>query len=233
MEREQSAQRRHATLEMKLHRDRFDNPAHIGTMHPVDELQTIRAAQGFSSASQRTQVNHCTVYYECRRSDCPKHADQMLGTGVIFFPETNTMLGASYSARFLRGSPFTHARFQRSGRASSRKLTVDGRSSILLRCSSTYFSLYPREHIETSSREETSLRAPNNYVFPMDCLVMTVAQWYQVYSRPEYRDTYIVLPKQSQRKGKTNPKAYVFSVELYINVGQVRCASYEPFLSNV
>lgn len=50
---------------------------------------------------------------------------------------------------------------------------------------------------------------------------MTVAQWYQVYSRPEYRDTYIVLPKQTQRKGKTGLKPYAFSVELYINVGQV------------
>ena len=52
---------------------------------------------------------------------------------------------------------------------------------------------------------------------------MTVAQWYQVYSRPEYRDTYIVLPKQTHRKGKSNSKVYAFSVELYINVGQVRC----------
>ena len=70
-------------------------------------------------------------------------------------------------------------------------------------------------------REETGLRAPNNYVFPIDNLVMTVAQWFQFYSRPEYRDTYIVLPKQTQRKGK-NSKTYAFSVELYINVGQVR-----------
>ena len=51
---------------------------------------------------------------------------------------------------------------------------------------------------------------------------MTVAQWYQVYSRPEYRDAYIVLPKQTQRKGKGSSKSYGFSVELYINVGQVR-----------
>lgn len=49
---------------------------------------------------------------------------------------------------------------------------------------------------------------------------MTVAQWYQLYNRPEYRDMYIVLPRQTQRKGKQNP--YAFSVELYINVGQVR-----------
>ena len=58
--------------------------------------------------------------------------------------------------------------------------------------------------------------------FPADSLVMTVAQWYQVYSRPEYRDTYIIVPKQTQRKGKSNLKANAFSVEIYINVGQVR-----------
>ena len=60
---------------------------------------------------------------------------------------------------------------------------------------------------------------------------MTVAQWYQVYSRPEYRDTYIVLPKQTQRKGKQNSKSYAFSVELYIHVGQVSymfCFIYLP-----
>ena len=73
-------------------------------------------------------------------------------------------------------------------------------------------------------REETSLRAPNNFVFPADNLVMTIAQWYQVYSRPEYRDTYIVLPKQT-RKVKSNSKIYAFSVELYINVGQVCCTA--------
>ena len=70
-------------------------------------------------------------------------------------------------------------------------------------------------------REETGLRAPNNYVLPIDDLVMTVAQWFQLYSRPEYRDTFIVLPKQTQRKGK-NSKTCAFSVELYINAVQVR-----------
>ena len=51
---------------------------------------------------------------------------------------------------------------------------------------------------------------------------MTVAQWYQIYSAPEYRDTYIVLPKHTQRsKNKANVKSCAFSVELYINVGQV------------
>ncbi|PIL33491.1 hypothetical protein GSI_04114 [Ganoderma sinense ZZ0214-1] len=78
------------------------------------------------------------------------------------------------------------------------------------------------------SREETGLRAPNNYVFPIDNLVMTVAQWYQLYSRPEYRDTYIVLPKQTQRKGKQNSKSYAFSVELYINVGQYAARTEDP-----
>ena len=51
---------------------------------------------------------------------------------------------------------------------------------------------------------------------------MTVAQWYQKYSAPEYRDSYIVVPKNTQRnKSKANAKPYAFSVELYINVGQV------------
>ena len=59
-------------------------------------------------------------------------------------------------------------------------------------------------------------------MFPIDDLVMTVAKWYQFYSRPEYRDTYIAVPKQTQRKGKQNSKSFAFSVELYINVGQVR-----------
>ena len=100
-----------------------------------------------------------------------------------------------------------------------------GRSFILPRCLSKPALLGSEKHVRVNfraSREETSLRAPNNYVFPSDSLIMTVAHWYQVYSRPEFRDTYIVLPKQCQRKGKTNSKTYAFSVELYINVGQVR-----------
>ena len=65
------------------------------------------------------------------------------------------------------------------------------------------------------------MRAPNNYVFPADDLVVTVAQWYQKYSSSEYRDMYIVIPRSVQRKGKGNLKLPAFSVELYINVGQV------------
>ncbi len=72
-----------------------------------------------------------------------------------------------------------------------------------------------------NAREETSLRAPNNYVFSPDSLVMTVAQWYEAHSTPDYRDTYIVLPKHVQRKGKAGSKPYGFTVELYINIGQV------------
>lgn len=74
------------------------------------------------------------------------------------------------------------------------------------------------------AREETSLRAPNNFVFPADCLVMTIAKWYQTYNTPEYRDAYIIVPKYVQRKGKGTQKPLAFSVELYINVGQVRLA---------
>lgn len=96
-ERETSAQRCRANLEMKLLL-RTDNPG-AGTVVPLQELQTVRAAQGLSITSHRTQVNHYTVYYECRRSDSAKQIDQMLGTGVIFFPEVNTMLGSSHPTR--------------------------------------------------------------------------------------------------------------------------------------
>ena len=97
-DRDQSAQWCHIDLDAKFHRDRSSNA--VGTMVALEELQTIRASQGISAATHRTQVAHCTVYYECRRSDSPKHADQMLGTRVIFFPEVNTMLGMSFSPRF-------------------------------------------------------------------------------------------------------------------------------------
>ena len=90
-ERENSAQRRRANLEIKFS-NRTDNPL-VGTANPVAELQAVQAAQGFGAASHKA---HGTgVYFECRRSDAPKQIDQMLGTGVIFFPEVNTMLGVS------------------------------------------------------------------------------------------------------------------------------------------
>ena len=92
-EREESAQRRRTNLDNKFHRDRADSAGPVGSAVSLEELQTIRAAQGITNSSQRTQVSHCTVYYECRRSDSAKHIDLMLGTGVIFFPEVNTMLG--------------------------------------------------------------------------------------------------------------------------------------------
>ena len=93
-EREQCAERRRANLDAKLHRGRTED--RTGSAGPLGELQTIGATQGFGPSSQRPQVNHCTIYYECRRSDSSKHTDQMLGTGVIFFPEVNTMLGTSF-----------------------------------------------------------------------------------------------------------------------------------------
>nr|VWP01454.1 Lmo1883 protein [Ganoderma boninense] len=149
-ERDQAAHCRHATLELKLHKDKVDkvdSSAPVGTAVSLEELQTIRATQALWSRILK-EVN---------------------GRWIEF-----------YSAPLLE--------------------------------------------------EETSLRAPNNYVFPADNLVMTVAQWYQTYSRPEYRDTYIVLPKQTQRKGKSNSKAYAFSVELYINVGQYTARTDDPEL---
>nr|VWO98094.1 Lysyl endopeptidase (EC (Protease IV) (PvdS-regulated endoprotease) [Ganoderma boninense] len=194
-EREMSANRRRSNLENKL-LNRTDSSG-IGTVVPLDELQTIRAAQGDGITSQRTQVTHCTVYYECRRSDSAKHVDLMLGTGVIFFPEVSTMLVLALRSRIVK--------------------EVNGR----------WTEFYSAALLE----EETSLRAPNNFVFPADCLIMTVAQWYQVYNRPEYRDTYIVLPKQTQRKGKANTKTYAFSVELYIHVGQYTTRTGDPELS--
>nr|VWP02501.1 Reducing polyketide synthase FUB1 (EC (Fusaric acid biosynthesis protein 1) [Ganoderma boninense] len=181
-DRETAAERRRANLDGKL-LNRSDNPD-VGTAVPLQELQAIRATQGFSAPTQRAQVPHCTIYYECRRSDAAKHVDQMLGTGVIFFPEVNTMLSL--------------------------------RSRIVKEVNGRWTEFYSAPLLE----EETALRAPNNYVFPKDDLVMTVAQWYQSYSRPEYRDTYIVLPKHPQRKGKQNSKLCSFSLELYIYVGQ-------------
>lgn len=65
------------------------------------------------------------------------------------------------------------------------------------------------------------MRAPNNYVFPMDTLVMTVSGWYQTFSAPNLRDIYLVVPKQSQRKGKVNQQSFAFTLELYISVEQV------------
>lgn len=67
----------------------------------------------------------------------------------------------------------------------------------------------------------------------MQNLVMTVAQWYQTYSTPEYRESYIVLPKHALRKNKANSKPYAFSVEIYINIGQVisRCFLPSPFVA--
>ena len=65
----------------------------VGPTTPLPELQAVRMAQGIGSPSLRTQMAFCTVYYECRRSDSTKNIDQMLGTGVISFPENQTMLG--------------------------------------------------------------------------------------------------------------------------------------------
>ena len=96
-EREASAHRRRSNLESKL-LHRTDTPAsRTGTLVPLPELQAVRVAQGISSASQKTEVNHYGVFFETRRSDMPKTVYQMLGTAVIFFPENETMLGQSGS----------------------------------------------------------------------------------------------------------------------------------------
>ncbi|KAM5532479.1 hypothetical protein V8D89_013832 [Ganoderma adspersum] len=187
-EQENSAQCRRANLEINFS-NRTDNPV-VGTANSLTELQAVQAVQGFGAASKRA---HCTaVYFGCRRSDAPKQINQMLGTGVIFFPEVNTMLAL--------------------------------RSRIVKEVNGRWTEFYSAPLLE----EETSLHAPNNYVFPADNFVMTVAQWYQEYSCPEYRDTYIVLSKQTQRKGKQNSKSYAFSVELYIHIGQYAAHTGDP-----
>lgn len=99
-DRELAAQRRQANLEAKMCKAPSDGGHFhcvIGTTAPIHELQAIRSAQGIGSPSQQA-IAYCTVYYKCRRSDCTKQVDQMLGTGVISFPETNTLLGMSYLA---------------------------------------------------------------------------------------------------------------------------------------
>ena len=92
-DREVAAQRRHANLEAKMHRTPT-NGGHraVGTAVPIHELQAVRSSQGIGSPSQLAALL-CAVYYACRRSDSAKQIDQVLGTGVIPFPETSTMLG--------------------------------------------------------------------------------------------------------------------------------------------
>lgn len=95
-ERELAAQRRHANLDAKMRKPLSEGSYRaVGTVVPIHELQAVRTAHGIGHASQHGPVTYCTVYYECRRSDSAKHVDQMLGTGVISFPEINTMLGKS------------------------------------------------------------------------------------------------------------------------------------------
>ncbi|KAM5541934.1 hypothetical protein V8D89_004244 [Ganoderma adspersum] len=165
-ERKTSAQCCRSNLEAKL-LYRADNPD-VSTAIPLQELQTIWASQGFGTPSQRAQVAHCTIYYECRRSDSAKHIDQMLGTGVIFFPEVNTMLSLALQSRILK--------------------EVNGGWT-------EFYSMPLLDH-------------------------------------PKYYDTYIVLPKQTQQKGKQNSKPYSFSVELYINVGQYAAHTEDPKIVN-
>lgn len=93
-------------------------------------------------------------------------------------------------------------------------------------CSSPFaYTTRIRSDRNVNPRWETSLRSPNNYVFPNDDLVMTVAKWYQTYSAPEFREMYVQVPKHLQRKGKAGQNIYAFRVELYINVEQVHITS--------
>ena len=94
-DRELAAQRRHVNLDAKMRKTPIDAVHRpIGTMVPIQELQAVRTAQGIGYTSQQS-IMFWTVYFECRRSDSPKNVDQMLGTGVISFPEGHTMLGMS------------------------------------------------------------------------------------------------------------------------------------------
>lgn len=90
-DREWATQRRHLNPVTKMNKNSQRDS--VGTTTSVEELQAIRTAQGIGSPSQRSLAVLCTIYYECRRSDSAKHVDQMLGTGVISFPELYTMLG--------------------------------------------------------------------------------------------------------------------------------------------
>lgn len=94
-DRELAAQRRHANIDVKMHKTPSDGAhrAH-GTMVPIHELQAVRVAQGIGSPSQLAKVSFL-IHYECRKSDFPKQIDQMLGTGLLSFDENSTMLGTS------------------------------------------------------------------------------------------------------------------------------------------
>ena len=95
-DRELAAQRRHANLEVKMHKTPSAGAQHApGTMVPIQELQAVRSAQGIGSTSQQAVVNS-TVCFACRKSDSMKQIDQTLGTGVISIDENSTMLSMSY-----------------------------------------------------------------------------------------------------------------------------------------
>lgn len=93
-DREQAAQRRHANLDVKMHKTPSDASHRAGTTVSITELQAVRTAQGIGSPSQQA-VAYPSVQFQCRKSDNSKQIDQMLGTGVISFPETETMLGTT------------------------------------------------------------------------------------------------------------------------------------------
>ena len=106
-DREQTAQRRYANLEVKMHKTPSD-PFHraVGTAVPVAELQTMRTAQGIGSPSLQDE-GECMVYVGCRRSDNIQLIDPTLGTSVLLFPERKTMLGASCDGILLKFAPLT------------------------------------------------------------------------------------------------------------------------------
>ena len=106
-DREQTAQRRHANLEVKMHKTPSD-PVHraVGTAVPITELQVMRAAQGIGSPSLQA-AGDCLVCFDCRKSDNMRHIDPTLGTGVLLFPENQTMLGASYDRTLFKFSLLT------------------------------------------------------------------------------------------------------------------------------
>ena len=92
-DRDRGAQRRHVNLVAKMTKSSNNDGHNVGIATSLQELQAIRTSQGIASPSYRLQAAFCTIYYECRQSDSTKHVDQMLGTGVISFPEGHTMLG--------------------------------------------------------------------------------------------------------------------------------------------
>lgn len=216
--REDAARLRAQLVQTKMHKGPSNGA--IGMATNLQELQAIKQAQ---DASHKSSANHFTIYYECRRSDASK-TDHLLGTGCLTQPETVTMLGKlKYFSLLIAHSTNTATLIR--APESHRKGSQRAMDRALL-CATT--RVCPDHQLLWSCltrlihRTETSLRAPKNYVFHENVLGFTLTRWFQFYSQPQFKDTFIIVPKTTNRKGSTKTAyAYAFSVELYIHVGLV------------